>query len=230
MNRITICIAAAFAVAVTGACGEPDEPLPFDERCHEEELKAAASGQIDGDYGTASFELTTRDETPGRILHNEIRLELGVASPPHTASNEPVILRLFDADAPADFPRHLGDLTEDGPVELEVFDASDLPPGQADTTSLSHLDCTTTEGTICAQLGYDSAGDGILYDDDQYVFNAIGGTVTLDGYDNRSVTFAGHWNLEFGPNVRTHDDDSSGEVDGCFRPRYDIEPEYRPLF
>ena len=207
------------------ACGpEEEEEPPPQQRCETDNLKSYLQGSIDDGDSSRSIQLSNADSTPGWIGINEIRLNLGMATPPDGSDPQPVLLRLYDAKSEAYLSEIIDDLTADGDtLELTVYDASQMPAGSEDLTRLNHHDCSIEEGTICAQIGFDAAGDEILCDDDDYVYNALGGTVVIEGFDGVSRLFAGHWELELGRNILSFNDQSQGLVEGCFRPRYTVQ-------
>lgn len=220
-NRIAV-VAGLAAIFVVG-CGEGEQPDPR-LQCDHQELKTFAVGSASTDDGTASFDLSTERDISGRITDNQIRVHLGDASPPGTDETQPVLLYLTDPTSDGEFYRNLDDWTHDAPLVVDVVDASSLPPGEEDRMSVSHLDCSIEQnGSICAQIGFDSANDEILGNDDEYVFNATGGTITIDGYDYGSQTFSMNWQFDIGPNVHSYQDQSTGDIEGCLRAGYDTD-------
>jgi hypothetical protein len=221
-SLLSLVVALALAV---NACGpEEEQDPPPQERCELDNLKAFLEGSVDDGDSSHTLSLSTDDSTPGWIGINEIRLNLGVATPPDGGDPQPVILRLYDAKSDAYLSEIIDDLTADGDIlELDVFNASQMPAGSEDLTRLNHHECSIEDGTICAQIGFDAAGDDILFDDDHYVYNALGGTVVIEGFDGVSRFFSGHWDLELGRNILRYNDESQGLAQGCFRPRYTVQ-------
>ncbi len=234
MKRKTLWLFAFLSLTLLFvACGEEEEeeePVDPIDRCDAEDLRAFAEGSISVDEETTTFEVSGADSAPGRISANEIRIQLGSAVPPGGEEAEPVIMRIYDPNSPLNFATHLSELTESGPLELDVIDASEVPAGSQDLTSLDQFDCSIDDdATVCVQVGFDSAGDGILFDDDELVYNAIGGTVTIDGFDPNPPTFSAHFDVQLGRNVLTFGDDSTGHFEGCLRPRYQPDQDYWTL-
>lgn len=99
-----------------------------------------------------------------------------------------------------------------------------------DDESVCAPDPDDTQGTICAQIGFDENENNNLHSDhEEYVYNAVGGEVTIEGFDSPSQTFAADWSLDLGQNVLQHGDESSGEIEGCIRPSYSTQIDHWPL-
>lgn len=220
MTRLTVATVGWVALGLVAACGdeEQEEPTPAAEHCEEYDLKAFAAVSVDNGEAV-DFEVESDDEVSGRIFDaHELRIELGQASPPGQSTEVPVIMRLYDATVDDNFQSYFD---VDEPLTLDVYDATDLPPGDQDTTALSPFDCSFDDDTICAQVGFDSSEQGNLHDEDEFVYNAAGGTVTIEGFQTSPSEFSAHWDIELGRNVRVFDDESSGEFEGCIKPAYD---------
>ena len=221
MNRLLllICVAGGISMVAAGCGEEPEEIDPFSV-CEEEELSAYVQGSASGEDSTASFDVSNDGDTPGRVTPNQIRMRLGEASPPGTSENQPLRIRMADPDYDGRLYETLSELDRDDPLVLQVTDGSELPPGGEDLMSVDHLDCSVNDERICVHIGYDATGDG-LGDDDEFVYVATGGTVTFQGFDGRTpARFRGHFDIETGPNLHTHQDESTGQAQGCFRTRY----------
>lgn len=223
MNRPLQLLAALIAAPTLAVgCGDDPEPDPA-THCQEADLKAYATGSASGERGTASFDTSSDDDAPGRITADRLRLTLGEASPPGTVDDQPMMLYLTDTEIDDELWAQLDERSTEADLILDVVDASDLPPGEEDTMSVDHLDCAVEDGSICAQVGYDAAGDGVLGDDDEFIYNAVVGDVTIEGFEPVGSTFAMHFDLDIGPNVRVHDDDSTGRLQGCVYAEYDTD-------
>lgn len=239
MNRIVSVLLFACVWMMISGCSEEEEIIidPI-TGCDDEELKAYAEGSISSPEEETSFKIITPGETPGRIMAQEIRIEIGVASPPGTEMpdpdsdeeppTDPFIIRLYDPSSDSDFARQIEELTQDEPLVLDIADASDIGAGSQDLTSLDEFDCSIVEDTtICMQVGFDTAGDGILFDDDDFVYNATGGSVTIEGFQTGAFpTFLAHFQADLGRNVIAHGDESTGHIAGCLRPHYNTQPDY----
>lgn len=203
------------------ACGgEEEEPTPPAERCQADNLKVYLTATVDDGSEQQDFQISNADGSPGWIGFHEIRINLGNAVPPEGGEAEPVILRLYDPASEELLGSTIDNLTDEAPVEVAVFDASEIPAGAEDVTSLSEHECSLAEGTICAQIGFDSAGDNILFDDDEFVYNAVGGSVIFEGFDPVSRTFSVKYDLDLGRNILRFQDESTGRAEGCLLPRY----------
>lgn len=203
------------------ACGPAEEPaVAPKERCAADGLKAYLEGQITTGDSSQSLQLSARDIAQGSVELDEIRLQVGQATPPGAESSQPVILRLFDSAGTRHLMHRLSENVATEPLTLQVADASDIGPGSQGRTSLAGFDCAVDEGKICAQIGYDSNGDGTLHDDDKFAYNATGGTVTILKVDNQKRRIEIELDLEIGPNILTFQDQSSGKLEGCLAPRY----------
>lgn len=224
-----ILLVVAIAAAVS-ACGDDEDeeppPPPPPERCQADNLKAYAEGAIANEDESASLDISSNDVS-GRIFDGgEVRLQLGDASPPGASEEYPLILRIVDNEDDPEFVvlgERLDMATEADPLEFHIVDSTDYSGlGSEDLTSLSDYDCSIdADGTVCAQLGFDTSGSGNLGDDDDYVYNAAGGTVTVEGFSTADERFAAHWDIEVGPNIFAFQDESSGEFEGCMWPHYD---------
>lgn len=226
MNRTRWISLAAVALLVIG-CGEDEADPDPRTHCQEQNLKAYTVGSATGERGSASFEISDSNGTPGRITDTQVRITLGEASPPGTDDDQPLILYLTDTVIDHDLYQEFSRRTDDGRLVLDIADASQPPEGEEDVTSVSHIDCSVQQDdTICAQVGYDSAGDGILGDDDEFVYNAVDGQLVIEDVDNIASTISMNWDIEAGPNVHVFEDDSTGEFRGCAIPEYDIDAPY----
>ena len=223
-RRLLSCL-VVFSVVGLG-CGEPEQedPIPPQQRCAEEGYKTYLSGAIEGD-DDISLDAANRQDTTGDILRQEIRIHLGTARPPGADSAQTIILRLFDPHSESrTFATYLDNWTSEGPLELDVFDASDIGAGSSDLTSLEDFGCAIEDdATICAQIGFDATQNELLGDEDELVYNASGGTVTIEGFNSSDRTFAAHWDLELGRNVLRYGDESSGQAQGCLRANYNSD-------
>lgn len=225
----------SFAIStLVVACGDEEEkqepPPPPPERCKADNLKAYAEGEVSNDEESASLELSSNDVS-GRIFDGgELRIRLGDASPPGTSGDQPLMMRIVDNDDDPEFAvfaeRFADTASEADPLELQIADATDYSGlGSDNLTSLSDYDCSIDdEGTICVQVGFDSSGTGTLGNDDEYVYNAAGGTITIEGFSTSDDRFFAHWDIEVGPNLFAFQDESSGEFEGCMWPNYDSRP------
>ncbi len=225
-----VTITPLLAVLLLAACGDDEEEIAASERCLEEDFAAFTAGEIANDEISASLDIETASGTPGRVSPQEVRIQIGEAilpgGDPEEDDEYPVLLRLIDPDSPQDFARYIDELTIDDPLHLEIFDASDIGPGSQDLTSMDDFDCSIEEGTICMQVGFDTAGDGILFDDDDFVYNAAGGTLTIDGFvSGADRGFSVRWDADLGRNIMVQDD-SSGDFEGCIRPDYEPRTDY----
>lgn len=222
-------VSGLVALLLLPACGEEEVPLTPQEHCQEEGYKSYIVGHIINDEIRSDYQISSADSTPGSMRRHEIRLVAGSASPPHQSSTQPVIIRFYDAESQEQLGPRLSDLTSDGPLVLDVADASDLGPGSQNRTSLEDFDCSIAEGTICVQFGFDATGDAGLFDGDDFAFNATGGTVTILGFDNITATFHLEFDVELGPNALGFQDESRGNVQGCLSPNYEPSDNFWPL-
>lgn len=233
--RLRLLLPASLCLLLAApGCGDDEPEIDPQERCTPDGQAAYLDGELITGDATHPLSLSTDQGTPGQIANRQIRIELGQAFPPGTDpevdDTVPMILRLFDADGPLDFPRYIDELTLDEELVLQVYDATDIGPGSTDLTSLEDFDCSIEDGTICAQLGFDTNGDGILHDGDDYVYNAAGGTVTLGGFSSQGGrAFSAHWDLHLGRNIMLHNDSTTGQVAGCMRPGYTPEIDFWEL-
>ena len=214
----------ATTLLLTAACGgEPEEeeisPLL---RCEEEGLKAYLVGSIDSEESSHPFLVRSSEEAPGFIGFNEIRLVVGSFAPPGSSSPLPVILRIFENDGRRNLIHRLSELTEEGPLSLQVADASLPPDGSQGRTSLSSYDCSLEEGTFCIQIGFDSVGDQSLQDNDEFAYNGSGGSLEIDIAERRVKV---QFDLDLGPNVLGFQDSSTGTLQGCLAPRYSVSAD-----
>lgn len=229
----------AVLLILIAACGEEEEELVATEQCADQDLAAFAVGSVTNDGETSTFELETDSGTPGRVEGaHEIWVQLGTAILPGDDPEEddphPLILRLYDAhhdrNESGEFFRYVENLTDEEPLVVDVFDATDIAAGSQDLTSLDDFDCTLEDTTLCVQVGFDTAGDGILFDDDEFVYNAVSGTVTIEGFKpSPGASFSAQWDVELGRNILVHQDESSGHFEGCFSAGYSPEGDYRQL-
>ncbi len=230
MKRLTA-LYLAITLPLVAACGEdePEEPPPPppQERCEADNLKAFAAGTIERDGNRFVLDLSSNDVS-GRIFDDrELRIRLGSAPAPGTNEEQPLILRLVSNEEDPEFSvfaEQLADMTgPEQPLELQIYDASDYSDlGSSNLTSLSSFGCSIDDdATVCAQIGFDTSGTDILDDDDQYVYNAAGGTFTLEGFDTASGRMLATFDIELGPNLFAFQDPSTGTIEGCMWPEYD---------
>lgn len=228
MKRLTVFALISSALLV--ACGEEETeepPPPAPERCQADDLKSYAEGAVFDDEQHTSLNLSSNDVS-GRIFDDrELRIRLGNAAPPGEIKEQPVILRLVSNEEEPEFTifaEQIADTTSpQEPMELQIYDATDYSGlGSEDLTSLSDYGCSIDDdGTVCAQLGFDASNNGVLDDDDEYVFNAAGGTITIEGFSSSTGRLFAHWDIELGPNLFSFQDESRGDFEGCMWPEYD---------
>lgn len=212
------------------ACGEGEEEEPAaQDRCGPDGFKSFLVGHIDDGDARTPLRITATGETPGISNGREIRVQVGRFTPPGDDREEPVLLRIYDAKSDDVLLRRISELTLDGPLTLDVIDASQVSAGSEGHTELRDFDCAIDDGTICVQFGFDSVGDSSLQDEDEFAYNATGGSVTIDGIDNIRRQFTVQLDVELGRNVLGFQDESTGAVEGCLTPNYETGTDFWPL-
>jgi hypothetical protein len=230
MRRST-CVVIALWVAslMIWGCGSEETP-EAEERCGEDGYKAFLVGSIEGGGVETDLQISNSGDTPGLANVNEMRLVVGMARPPGSAVELPVILRIYDTDGGRNLLLRLSEiLDEEEAVHLTVTDASEVGAGSQGRTDLDGFDCAFGEGKICVQLGFDSVGDQLLGDNDEHAYNATGGSVSFVGLDNVTRRVHVQLEVELGRNVLEFGDESTGSVGGCVSPGYRLDTDFWPL-
>ena len=222
-RKLPLLLLASSLLFAPACGGEPEEeeisPLL---RCEEEGLKAYLVGTIQTEDGPHDFLIRSPEEAPGFIGFNEIRVVVGSFSPPGSSTPLPVILRIYENDGRQNLIHRLSELTDDGPLSLQVADASLPRDGSQGRTNLDTYDCSLENGTFCLQIGFDSVGDQTLQDQDEFAYNGASGSLDIEIADRRvKVSF----DLDLGPNVLGFQDQSTGSLQGCIAPRYSVSPD-----
>lgn len=203
------------------ACGDDPVEISPQERCAEDDLSAYLLATIEGAERTTRLDLP-RATISGAIATEFITVNLGQRSLPDGSGQAELILNFADSRSTENLIDSLSDRTTEGPVVLQVVDATEAVTGSEGRTDLERFECTTDQDTICVQLGYDVNGDEVLGDDDRFVYHGKSGTVTIESFDNRTSTMRANFELELGPNMLGFQDTSTGTASGCLAPSYSL--------
>lgn len=215
---LSLPVVAIIALSMSvSACSGSEEPAA-QERCVLEGLTAYAEGRIRNEGVSYNLDLS-REEISGSIGTQQVTVDLGSISRSDKGS-APLRMRLFDAHSQDSLLDALANATTNGPLTLQVFNASEIPAGSQNRTELSNFDCGLSKNNICVQLGFDSTGDELILDDDDAAYNGIAGTVTIESINNVSRKILITWDVEVGANILAFQDQSSGSFAGCMNPRY----------
>ncbi|MFU8806642.1 MAG: hypothetical protein ACNA8W_22730, partial [Bradymonadaceae bacterium] len=204
---------------ILGACSGSEDPIEAEERCLADGLTAYAEGMISNDSTQISLDLST-NSIDGSIGIQQVSMELGTISRPGKPA-APLRMLIHDAHSVENLLDTFTNATNDGPLTLNVFDASELASGSSNRTELSHLDCGLQNGNVCVQLGFDTTGDELILDDDDGAYNGISGTVTIKNINHIGRKLHFTWNLEVGSNILAFQDQSFGRFKGCVNATYE---------
>ncbi len=201
--RKTMC-AALVTCAWLGACGEEPRPSP-EKRCEVEGHRTFAAG----DLGSTDYELSLAEVT-GLVSGQNITVQL-----PGFADGKTMILKMRFSDA----TNLLDEITRASLDSFDVVDATDIPAGSMNVSGLDKYECSLGAGKICAQVGVDHDGDGLISDDDSEVYNAKGGKVVFETIDGLSRSIKFQWTIDLGSDIFASDS-GPGVVRGCLDASY----------
>lgn len=212
-------------------CGPDDEGTPDPEdRCGIDGFKAFLVGHFDVGGDDVEFRISNEGDTPGMATSNEVRLVVGSFPPPGEDGDLPAILRIYDSGGDRNILARISEMLEDqDEVVATVVDASEIGAGSQGRTNLNDFDCALADGRLCVQYGFDTVGDDTLQDDDEYAFNATGGTVTFLGINSTTRRVDLQLDVELGRNVLRFEDTTTGSLTGCASPRYQLGTDFWPL-
>lgn len=212
---------ALSAPALLGACGDDPVEIAPQDRCAEDDLSAYVRATIEGAESTTRIDLP-RPTIEGAISAEGILVNLGPRPLPDGSGQADLILNLADSRSAENLIDALSDRTLEGPVVLQVVDATEAVTGSEGRTDLERFECTVDQDTICVQLGYDVSENETLDDDDRFVYHGQSGTVTIESFDNRTATMRADFELTLGQNMLGFQDTSSGDLAGCLQPSYSL--------
>jgi hypothetical protein len=207
MKNMMILTLAALAVS----CADEEEPTFSPEaRCAGASLGLVGEGSLERADGAVGAVVLESKAAAGEIRTTQLLLRLGGYNSGEGA--RPLLVRISGGGAGDLITRiDRGDIS--GP--LNVLDATEIPAGNVSATALDRYPCNMESGMVCVQVGEDSNGNGLLDDQDVRVFNASGGTVTLDALDTSKKRLRLRYNVTLGRNIIDVRSMTQGTFAGC---------------
>lgn len=221
-SRRIAALSLSLSALVFVGCGDEEPTIAPTARCAELDLALVAQGtleQLDGGSGEAKLEAKT---TNSEILGLQAWLRLPGYNPGDGA--RPLIVRLYAGGA-GNLVTRIERATAAGPITLNVVDATDIPAGNVSATALDRYPCNLEDGTICVQVGEDSNNNGSLDDQDVRVFNAKGGSITIQPLDFTTRRLTLTYDVQLGRNVIDVRSMTTSALSGCLDAKYTAKGE-----
>lgn len=204
-------------LALLTACGDDEVPAAAVDRCSADGYAVYAEGNILTDVGVFKINTALKDAM-GSIKGQEFQIQLGNLA--RDTDAPPLLFKIRENTLDNSLLDNFANGAEDGPLTLNLVDASSPPTNAARRTDLSTFDCSIQDGTTCGQLAVDTADANVISDADDKVYNFTSGTFTVVEVQNLTSRLLMQFNVKLGPNVLESDDMSSGEIQGCFDVEY----------
>lgn len=186
--------------------------------CGGEEPKPAAEDRCEIEGHSVFAERTLGEaitELPGASVEGLVSNQNITVKLPRVGGGPQLILKMRFSDA----TNLLDEITRASTQAFEIVDATDVPAGSMNVSGLDKYECPLSEGKICAQLGVDTDGDGLISDDDGEVYNASGGSIDFETIDGLTKSIKFHWSINLGTDIFDAMS-ASGQIRGCVDASY----------
>lgn len=198
-------------------CGDDEAPVAPIDRCKVEGYSVYATGEIVTEEGVFPINVALK-EAQGTIKSQELQIGMGVIVRDVDSPN--LIFKVRENTQSNDLLDNFSNASTDGPATLSFTDASNPSATAVRRTDLASFDCSIDAGTTCGQIAIDTADPGVISDNDDKVFNFVGGTFTVVDVNNSSSRVNFQFDAQLGRNVLKTGDTSSGHIQGCIGAKY----------
>ncbi len=198
-------------------CGDDEAPVPAIDRCEVEGYSIFATGQYVTEEGVFPINVALK-EADGLIKDQELLIGMGTVQRDLDAPN--LLFKIRENTQTNDLLDNFANSAAASPKTLSFTDASEPSATAVRRSDLATFSCSIDDGTTCGQLAIDTADPGLISDNDDKVFNFVGGTFTIVDVNNSSSRVNFQFDAQLGRNVLKTGDTSSGQIQGCINAKY----------
>lgn len=218
VSRAVVMVAWCGATMV--GCGEEEAPPTAREICTAENKAVFVSGQLDLNSNGSAQAVEIEPALKGAIRGDDLFVVFAGA-----AAGDDLVLKLSDNGGGRDMINELSTrFSAASPASLTVSDASEVPSGSENVTSLDGFSCALeASGALCAQAAVDVFADELITDEDRPVFNASGGEVVVTEIRGLQRRLTLNFAIDFNADSYNRDTGSVGRLEGCLDVGYELD-------